>query len=178
MKFERVSILILAAACLALYIVHFTAKQDKLVYVDSNKLLNNYKGMLDARTEYQNKAAVWKSNVDTLLVEVQRQIMSFEKESAGMTKKERELSQELIRTKQQQLADYQKAIQSKAQQEDVQMTQTVLTVVNEYLKRYGESKNYHIILAATDAGNIVYAQEGTDITDEVLVGLNQEYSGS
>lgn len=150
---------------------------QKLVYVDSAKLLNNYKGMTDARDAYQKKAASWKANVDTLTQEVQKQIMDYERGSSRMTAKERQLTEELIRTKQKQLIDYQQALNNQAQQEDAKMTGEVITQVNAYLKKYGESKGYQIIMAATEYGNIAYANEALDVTDEVLEGLNQEYAG-
>ncbi|MEO1099708.1 MAG: OmpH family outer membrane protein, partial [Bacteroidota bacterium] len=120
---------------------------------------------------------IWQGNVDTLANEVQKAITDYEKESPTLTKKEKELSQELIRTKQKRLADYQKAISDKAAQEDGQMTSAVLEEINAYLKSYGESRNYRIIIAATEYGNVAYAADGLDITDEVLNGLNNEYSG-
>jgi outer membrane protein len=57
------------------------------------------------------------------------------------------------------------------------MTSDVVTQVNAYLKKYGESKGYTVILAATEYGNLAYADDDLDITDEVLEGLNKEYSG-
>ena len=150
---------------------------EKVVYVDSSKLLNNYKGMQAARASYQKKANAWKANIDTLASEVQQQIFKYEKESVKMTAKERQLSQELIRNKQKQFADYQQAMNTQAQQEDAKMTSDVVTQINAYLKKYGESKGYKVILAATEYGNLAYADEGLDITDEVLEGLNKEYSG-
>ncbi|MFZ6011319.1 MAG: OmpH family outer membrane protein [Bacteroidota bacterium] len=154
----------------------FTSRQ-KFVYVDSAKLVGNYKGMQDARAAYQQKAAVWKANIDTLAGEVQQQIFKYEKESPKMSAKERQLSQELIRTKQQQLAEYQQAMNTKAQQEDATMTKQVVEQINAYLKKYGKEKGYPIIFAATEYGNIAYAEDGLDITDVVLEGLNKEYAG-
>jgi outer membrane protein len=92
-----------------------------------------------------------------------------------MSVKEKQLSEQLLGSKQQQLMEYQRALQEKAQQEDQQMTQQVLQQVNAYLERYGKEHNYKIIMAATNAGNIVYAQTGLDITEEVLQGLNAQY---
>lgn len=69
---------------------------QKIVYVDSNKLLNGCQGMVDARTAYQQKATAWKGNIDTITVEVKDAIKDYEKESVSMTAKEKELSQELI----------------------------------------------------------------------------------
>jgi outer membrane protein len=152
-------------------------KPHEVVYVDSAKLLNNYKGMQAARAAYQTKSGAWKSNIDTLANEVQQLIFKYEKESTSLTTKERQLSQELIRNKQKQLADYQQAMNTQAQQEDARMTSDVVTQVNAYLKKYGESKGYTVILAATEYGNLAYADEGLDITDEVLEGLNKEHSG-
>lgn len=150
---------------------------NKVVYVDSQKLVNGYQGMLDARKVYQQKATAWKANIDTLANEVQQQIFKYEKESSKMTQKERELSTELIRTKQKQLGEYQQAMNAQAQQEDSKMTTDVLVQVNAYLKKYGESNGYKIILAATEYGNLAYADEALDITEEVLNGLNKEYAG-
>jgi outer membrane protein len=156
---------------------YITYKRSSIVYVDSNELINNYKGMQDARKVYQQKASSWKANIDTLAQEVQQQIMKYEKESAKMTVKERQLSQELIRTKQKQLMDYQQAMNTQAQQEDSKMTTEVISQINAYIKKYGEQKGYTIVMAATDYGNIAYADERLDITAEVLEGLNKEYSG-
>lgn len=94
-----------------------------------------------------------------------------------MSVKERELSRELIKTKQKQLADYQQALSTQAQQEDARMTGEVVGEINAYLKKYGERKGYTIVMAATEYGNIAYADEHLDITEEVLEGLNKEYSG-
>jgi outer membrane protein len=156
--------------------LQLTHRKD-FVYVDSAKLINNYKGMVDARKAYQIKASTWKANIDTLASEVQSQIVKYEKESRAMTAKERELSQELIRAKQKQLSEYQQAIGTQAQQADDTMTKKVLEQVNLYLKKYGKSNGYAIVFAATEYGNIAYAEDFLDVTDTVLEGLNKEYTG-
>lgn len=176
MKITNILLLLFGVALGALYYLHFS-NQQALAYVDTNKLLNNYEGMKAAREAYQLKASAWKANVDTLMTEVRQEIADYEKENQSMSAKEKQLAQELIRTKQQQLADYQKALQNQAAQEDQKMTGEVLATVNAYISKYGEKSGYDIILAATDMGNIVYAKEAVDITDQVLQGLNKEYNG-
>ncbi len=158
-----------------LYYLHFTSQ--KIVYVDSSRLINGYQGMIDARKAYQEKAQVWQTNIDTLASEVQEAIREYEKENGQLTAKERQLSQELIRTKQNQLRDYQQAMGDKAAQEDGQMTGRVFEQINAYIKQYGAKKNYRIIIAATEYGNVAYATEELDITNEILAGLNKEYAG-
>jgi outer membrane protein len=150
----------------------FGAEKEKIAYVDSNKLLTNYQGMISARKAYNAKLVTWQANIDSLSLDLERAIKKFEKESISMSEKEIALSKELLRTKQQNLADYQKAIQEKAKQEDQQLTRDVVNTVNAYLLKYGKENHYNIIFAATEIGNIVYADNAIDITDKVLNGLN------
>ena len=84
--------------------------------------------------------------------------------------------EELIQAKQDQFTNYQQVIQEKFQKEDQELSKKVMDKVNDYIKRYGKKEGYKIIHAATQYGNIVYAQDGLDITDEVLKGLNSEYN--
>src|SRR5688572_10469046 len=84
----------------------FFVKTDRIAYVDSAKLINGYQGMIDARKVYQQKATGWQANIDTLAKEVQQRITDYEKTSAKMSVKERDLSREVIRNKEQQLRDY------------------------------------------------------------------------
>ncbi|NJN25203.1 MAG: hypothetical protein HC819_04100 [Cyclobacteriaceae bacterium] len=68
-------------------------------------------------------------------------------------------------------------MQQKAAQEDQEMTSNVVLDVNAFLKEYGEDHGYKIIFGATEAGNIVYAEEAIDLTEEVLDLMNKKYKG-
>jgi outer membrane protein len=93
-----------------------------------------------------------------------------------MSKKEIELKEELLRNKQQQLSQYQEAMKRKAAEEDQLMTQTVMNDINAYLEDYGKEAGFTYILGAA-GGNIVYAEDAQNITEQVLNGLNTEYKG-
>lgn len=178
MKSGKISMVIHAilAVSVILLFVLFNKSQNSLVYVDSQKLVVGYKGMQAARQEFESKAAVWKANLDTLRGEVDSRIKEYEAKKIHLSKSEQQLTEELIRSKQDQYLNYQNAIQEKVQKEDQELSKAVLDKVNNYLKRYGKERGYKIILAATQYGNIVYAQEGIDITDDVMKGLNNEYT--
>lgn len=151
-------------------------KHEEIVYVDAQKLMKGYKGMVDARMEFESKVAAWQSNLDTLRLELESKINEYESTSAKLTPREKSLMEELIKSKQDQFVNYQQVITEKVQKEDYELTQRVLSKVNDYVKRYGEDKGYAIIMAATQYGNIVYAEDYTDITTDVLAGLNTEYT--
>ena len=178
MSFKQVTIglfvIVIVLQSISLYNTFF---KSAVVYVDSNQLLENYEGMKVARQAFQQKASQWQANIDTLKVELDREISKYEAEKKSMSSKERELNEKLIGTKQQQFIDYQKGIQQKSQQEDYEMTQQVLTEVNAFIEDYGKKNGYDMILGANSSGNIVYAEDYLDITDELQEALNNSYQG-
>ena len=153
----------------------FTQKRQ-VAYVDTNVLMEKYKGMIVAKKDYDAKVKVWKANVDSLMKNWEVELKAYEKERISMSKKEIKLKEELLRNKQQQIGNYQQAIQEKAMKEEQIATQTVVNQVNDYIKEYGEKHGYDFIYGANGTGNIVYANKDYDITEDVLKGLNDEYT--
>jgi outer membrane protein len=149
--------------------------QTSWVYVDSVRLINGYKGMEEARKEYDKKTTTWKANVDTLAFELQQALVRYERERQKLSAKERQDMENNLRGKQNQLSEYQKAVDAQARDEDEKMTKEVIDKINSYLKRHGKERGYKLVIAANQYGTVAYADEGLDITDEVLEGLNKEY---
>lgn len=150
---------------------------SELVYVDVNKLLEGYDRTKVDREVFTEKANVMKANVDSLMTDWQNELKTYEKERSSMTEKELALKQELLQNKQQQINNYQQAVQKQIQEEDQKMTQTVVNDINDYVKAYGKNHAHRIIFGAQGSGNIMYAEEGTDLTNKILEGLNKQYHG-
>jgi outer membrane protein len=163
----------LAAVFTLLYIFVFPV--NKVAYVDSGKLLNGYKGMIEARKEYDKKRNVWQANIDTLTREVEDGIKKYSKDQALGTDKEKQLSKELIQSKQKELLAYQNGIKQTSAQEEERLNQDVFSTINAFLLRYGKKHSYKMILLAAN-GNIAYADPSMEITDQVVEELNNEYA--
>ena len=169
------TILSVTAILLALVSFYFSRTSSELVYVDVNKLMDGYKRTKIAKADFEKKASVMKGNVDSLITGWQKELQAYEKERATMSLKELKLKQELLNNKQQQLNSYQEAIQKKMQEEDKKVTQTVINDINDYVKEYGKNHGYKIIFGASGGGNIMYASDATDLTQDILKGLNDEF---
>lgn len=150
---------------------------SKQVYVDVNKLIDGYKRTKVVRADFEKKAKTLNANVDSLMTDWQNELKIYEKERSKMSTKELELKQELLGNKQQQINNYQQAIQKQIQEEDKKATQTIVNDINDYVKEYGKKHKYTIILGASGSGNIMYANEDADLTKVVLEGLNTEFEG-
>ena len=150
-------------------------KNEKTAYIEVNVLLSEYQEMKDAKAEFEKKAANWQSNTDSLIKHWENDIRLYEKERASMTIKERQLKEEILKNRQNQLIQYREAMALKAQEEEQKLTQAVLLTVNEFVKEYGERKGYEYILGANGSGNILYAKEANNVTEEVIKLLNKRY---
>ncbi|WP_347922490.1 OmpH family outer membrane protein [Pontimicrobium sp. SW4] len=165
------------ALIVSIFTILKTQSSSDLVYVDVNKLLDGYSRTKVVKAAFEEKAKTLNANVDSLMNDWQKEIKTYEKERSKMTKKELQLKQELLGNKQQQINNYQQAIQKQIQEEDKKSTQTVINDINDYIKTYGKKHKYKIIFGASGAGNIMYAEDATDLTQKVLEGLNAEFEG-
>jgi outer membrane protein len=167
----------LIALLVSLFTIFQLQSSSELVYVDVNKLLDGYKRTKIVRAEFELKAKTLNANVDSLMTDWQKELKTYEKERTKMSKKELELKQQLLSNKQQQINNYQEAIQKQIQEEDKKSTQTVINDINDYVKEYGKKNNHKIIFGASGGGNIMYADDATDLTQKILEGINAEFTG-
>lgn len=163
------------ALIVSVFSLFYIQSSKDLVYVDVNKLLDGYKRTAIEKAKFESKAKAMQANVDSLIGGWQVELQQYEKERSSMTEKEIELKKELLGNKQQQINNYQQAIQKQIQEEDQKATQTVVNDITDYVKEYGEKHNYKIIFGASGTGTIMYANEAADLTQPILEGLNKEF---
>jgi outer membrane protein len=173
-----VSILVVIALGLGIFsVVYGQLTKPKIGYIKSQELFEGYEGMKEARAKYEEKVGSWQSNFDTLSRDYQQSLVRFDKDYNKLGAKEKAEKTQLLRSQMQNLEQYKQTIEEKAKKEDEALTQGIYNQVNEYIKKYGESHGYTIILGTTSNGNILYGKEHVDITEEVLKGLNSDYKG-
>jgi outer membrane protein len=93
-----------------------------------------------------------------------------------MSAKEKQLKEELLRARQQQINNYQQGLQQKAREEEMKLNESIAGEINVFLTEYGRKHGYEFILGANATGNVVYARPARDISEDVLKGLNERYN--
>lgn len=152
-------------------LIKFYVFADKVAYIDTMKLMAESKEMKLLQENLKNESAKVQANVDTLSMELNQLIKKHEKELPAMTKKEKELSVELLNSKRKNLINYQQAIQNQMAQKEQAETEALLNNINSIIEEYGKKNQYTLILATTN-GNIAYATREIDITEEILEKIN------
>lgn len=148
----------------------------KVVFINSPKVVAEYKGMKEVNEVIQRKNKSYKANMDTVYNEFQNELKEFEKKRPKMSGKELKLEQELLNNKRMQFMGYQEGTQKKMQEEESQLREQVIKKVNDQIHDYAKKKGYSYVLGATAMGNLVYADKQNDITDEIVAYLNDQYN--
>ena len=152
-----------------------TYDRAEVAYVDINKLVEGYTRTEVERKKFEEKSKKFNASSDSIMNGWRLELQSFEKERSQMSNEEIKLKEEILRNKQQKINQVQQAIEKEIQKADQVSTQTIVNDINDFVKEFGESNNYELILGASGNGNIMYASEGIDLTDEVLEELNLYY---
>lgn len=151
--------------------------QPKVGYVHTFQLLENYKGMQEAAQLFEKKRTGWAQTLDSLQREHQVAVDTYLKMQAGLSDEERAEREARLGHSQQTVQQFQKAVEQKAQDDDASMTEGVLVQVSDFISDYGKTHGYTVILGTSQEGNILYGNEGHNLTEELTEALNLQYSG-
>ena len=149
--------------------------EGKIVYVESNKMLDGYQGMKDARKSFEGKARGWERQNQSMLASFKTAVEAYQKQAPSLTPEQRAASEQKLQAQQQQVAQQQQQLQAQAQEEESKLTQTVLESVNKRVEAYGKAHGYKLILIAAPSGTIAYGEKSLDITAPVIQYLNAGY---
>ena len=75
---------------------------------------------------------------------------------------------------QQSLETRKATLSEQLQKKQIAFTEQLQKNIDDYLAIYNKDNKYDFILSYTKTGQILYANNALDITDEVLKGLNEQ----
>jgi len=82
-----------------------------------------------------------------------------------------------IRVSQQKVQKEDEALGAMKQHFSKVVSQQIWDRLNTYIKEYGKAQKHKIILGTQGGGNVMYADDAVDLTDEVLHYANTKYEG-
>ena len=148
----------------------------KIAYVESSKMLDGYKGMQDARRNFEAKAKGWERQNRNLVGGFQSAVQKYQQQAASLTPEQRAATEQRLQAQQAEVGQQQQKLQQQAAEEEAKVTQQVLERVNKLVEQYGKDNGYEMILIAAPSGTIAYGRKDLDITPQVLKHLNAAYS--
>jgi outer membrane protein len=156
----------------------FSSGSNTIVFVNTDELLQNYElvGILTNELEAERK----RKNVDFSAKQkaYESDAAYFQSQVEKQTISEASAQQiyEKLMQQQQELYKLQDQYASELSQKEFEMNLILLDSVKNYLARLNKFYNYDYILSSNNTGNILFAKDTFEITNQVLEGLNREYN--
>ncbi len=152
----------------------------KIAYVDIDSLLNNYKFSVTLRNEMLRKGENMRMTLSEKAKVIQADMEDFQRKMENnvyATRQRAEEEQARIIKSQEEYARLEQRLVNELSAEEQKNNLTLRDSINNFLKDYNATHGYDLILSRM-ADNILLANEALDITEEVIDGLNNRYSGS
>ena len=151
------------------------APSGSIVYIQMDSLVNNYDMFNDLKSELEAKAQVIQEDLNKKGRAFESAAKDFEtKINKGL------LTRAQAEEQQQQLYQRQQSLEGLRQQKSMEMAEVMLNKVMDaiqtYVEKYNAEHNYALILTTSGSTNtVIVGNSQLDITNNVLVGLNEEY---
>lgn len=146
--------------------------QDKTAYVDTTKLIQEFSEMKEVEADFNQRSERLKLELDSVAKGFQQEVMEYQENRATMSQAERQAAEQELMQKQQMLQQQQQMRSGQLRQESDEVIDSLITKVKDFVKVYGEENGYTYIFGSNESANIMYAEEGLDITEEILSELN------
>ena len=143
-----------------------------LAYVDNIRLYNSFslKKELESKLDYLKNER--KTVLDSLELEIDRLALNLDKQESPEA--------ELV-TRYKGLVDVYRsksdAFANENEERSQEFNQQVWTQLNQYVQEFGDEHQYQFVFGTSGTGNIMYANKGQDVTEDLIKYANEKYAG-
>lgn len=187
--------LVILAGLIILYILHFTGSGNKgntisgavakaskgaisVAFVNNDSIMSNYELVKKMRADLEAKGKRLENEVAAKQKAFEKDAAYFQEQVAKKSINEQS-AQEIygqLQQNQQQIYGLRDRYTAELQQSEMDMNVALIDSVMNFLKRYNEKYKFDYILGFTKGGNILYANDTLDVTEDVIRELNAEYA--
>ena len=144
---------------------------QKIVYVDSEYIMENIPEYGDAQEELNAMSAKWQKEVKAVYDKVSEMYSKYQTEMLLLSEDQKRAREQAIVDKEQEAKQLQmQYLGSEGQlyQKRTELIQPIQEKVYTAMKEVAQSKNYAFILDLASGTSVLYASDKNDVSDEVL----------
>lgn len=149
---------------------------SKIAYINVDSLQKNYKFYSDLINKLKGRESKYEKELSQKSAAFEKKVMEFQKKAPTMTQFEGQTRQKELAEEEQRLYKLRDDFAIKFQNEEAKLNDEFQKDVKDYIKEFNKDKNYNIIIGASSIGNVVlYYDEGINVSNAVIKGLNSQY---
>lgn len=154
-----------------------TACQGAIVYVDLDRILQEYDMANDLSSVVETKVQNIQAEVNRRGKKLENAVKDFQEkmEKGLMTRSVAEAQSQKLQKQEQDFNAYAAQKQQEIQEEQMVMMNQIGDAIKTYIDKYNQEKKFAMILTSQGGTPVITADSTLNVTNEVLAGLNDEY---
>lgn len=149
-----------------------------VAYINVDSLLINYQFAKESNEALMKKQEDSRLDLNVKANQLRGEMAEFQRKlenNAFLSRERAEQEQSRLMKKEQDLQQLNAKLSNDLLVSQQKMSEQLRDTINAFLKSYNKDKKYQVILSNTSNDNILLAEEGYDITSEVIELLNERY---
>ncbi len=168
----RALLLLLALTALA------GAREYKIGYIDSDRLLARYEAASEAKKQLNDAIAKFQAKAESLRTEYEQAKEEYESQHLTLSEEGKRAKLAEVESRKKRYDSYLNEIYGpggKLEQKNQELLAPIVTIIDSAVRKIAQIEGFALVLDATKAG-IVYGETGLDLTELVLEELNRRYA--
>ncbi len=154
-----------------------TATTVKLGYVDLDSVQEKYLLYKEQMDLFEKKKEAADRDLNNAFQKIDNERIAFAKRGESITQAEYENFQRSYQAKMQNLEEQKRVLENNIATEGMKTMENLKKNIDDYLVVYNKEKAYSYIFSYSSGLNVLfYKDSATNITDEIVAGLNAEYN--
>lgn len=149
--------------------------QQKIGYVDSSDLVQDYKAVKKLEKELGQKQASFQAKYKQIAADFEKEVKEFQSKAKKYSQKKGQAKYEALMLKQQQIQQAQQAENGQLQKESQERMDAIVDDVKAFVKEYAKTNGYTYILGSNEAGSVLYGDSKLDLTETILAAMNKKF---
>jgi outer membrane protein len=153
-----------------------SCQQEKIAYVDNVRLMDGYKKKQELEASFQLKSEAFGRKRDSISQAFQLEAQQLQTSTESMPQAKAQEAFGVLQQKGQMMGQQLQQEEQQLQRMGQMKMDSVVAEVRETIEEYGAANGYRFILTGGEGGSVLYGDEASDITEQVLSLLNDKAS--
>ncbi|MGQ0792464.1 MAG: OmpH family outer membrane protein [Deltaproteobacteria bacterium] len=155
----------------------YAQSAQKIAYVDLQRVIRDSQAGKSAKTAFEGEFQQKRNILEQKKQQLDATRQDFIKKAAVMEEKARSQKAEEIDRLDKDLTRKRDDFREELQKRDLELTQRILTELQDVIKQVGASGGYTLIVERTEGG-VVFAADSADLTNEVIKAYDGKKAGA
>jgi len=160
---------------LAIAVTAMACQQNKIGYVDSVKIMDDYQEKIDVEARFKTKADAMGRKRDSISQAFQMELQQFQSKAQSMSQQSAQEEYSQLQQRGQQIGQRLQQEEQQLQQNSQTQMDSLVKKVKKEIRAYGKANGYTYILGGGEGGSVIYGDDAQDVTEEILKILNDKY---